>query len=291
MPKTDEEKAQEGLEKTLTAAGFQEGTPAPVEEGSQAMPPAPAPATEETPPVEAAKPPEPTEEVKRLQDENKALKDKGEWADRAQKAADRERQRAEKAEGENERLRTALGTPTKPTERVLTPEEQAQVDLGRKWLREELPGVIKDIPEEALAQHPAMKKMAVGLFMMGDELEKSRFISQFELKERAAVETRIIPALQQARQASGFKKGYAELFEEMKKSYQETAGIFGMTAPPGEPPPPPPTPRFGVPAPTPTTIPPSLSGVSGGGPPSGGNVKPLDLETARWLGIKTPGGT
>ena len=288
MAKTDEERTQEVLEKTLAAAGFQEGTPGPVEDGSQPMPTPPEPLVEAAP---VEKPPEPTEEVKRLQEEVKALKEKEGWGERAQKTADRERQRADENKAEADRLRTALGAPTKPVERVLTPEEQVQVDLGRKWLREELPGVLKDIPEEALAQHPAMKKMAVGLWMMGDELEKSRFISQFELKERAAVEAKIIPALQQARQASGFKKGYTELFEEMKKSYQETAGIFGMTPPPGGNPPPPPSHPVGLPSPAPAFVPPSLSGVSGGGPPSGGNAKPLDLETARWLGIKTPGKT
>ena len=289
MAKTDEERTQEVLEKTLAAAGFQEGTPGPAEDGAQPMPAPPEKPTEE-PPVGAATPPEPSEEVKHLQEEVKALKEKEGWGERAQKTADRERQRADENKAEVDRLRAALGAPTKPVERVLTPEEQAQLDLGRKWLREELPGVLKDIPEEALAQHPAMKKMAVGLFMMGDELEKSRFISQFELKERAAVETRIIPALQQARAASGFKKGYTELFEEMRKAYQETAGIFGLTTPQPEKAPMGPVLASG-PAPTPAFIPPSLSGVSGGGPPSGGNAKPLDLETARWLGIKTPGKT
>ena len=54
MVKTDEEKAQEGLEKTLAAAGFQEGTPGSVDEGAQPMPVPPEPPAEETPPQTVA---------------------------------------------------------------------------------------------------------------------------------------------------------------------------------------------------------------------------------------------
>jgi hypothetical protein len=285
--KTEEQVVAEKLQAQLSAAGFQDGTPPDREEESVGMlePAAPAAeAKEEEKPKDVPKTPE-TPAISA--EEMKALRDKAEWAERSQRALETERREREDLKAEVARLRTALGQPTQ-TPHTLTADEQKAEEISLAWGKQYLPRLLQDpeivkaIPENVLAEHPVVKKLAIGMWGLNDQLEQSQFLSQFELKDRATVQAQIIPVLRQARQASGYTKGYTELFEDMKEARKRTADVFGeSSAPPSKPSPaPPPT------TPTPSlTIPPSLSGVTGGpATPKGTKAPPIDATTARMLG-------
>jgi len=278
VPATPEDDAVKVLEK----AGFQDGA-ASVPDDSQPLPPA-GPQPGVTPPVPT---PEPQDEIKRLQgevEELKGLKERAGWADREKERADNERQRANSLEEELRRARAALGTPLKTEEKVLTPEEEA----GKKWfrthLKDMLPEILAEVPEETLAKHPAFQKRDIAIFRTREELDQTRFLSQFSPEQRDVVQRRILPNLQSARQSSGYTKGYAELWDDQKKAFKEAAELYGFAVAAPQTPGPQPTP---VPPPAPITIPPTLSGVPSGVSPTGAKSMPmLSEQDQRLMGLR-----
>ncbi len=271
---------EEDVTKLLEKAGFQDGAVS-ITDGSQPMPtpdtPTPAPTPE---PI-----PSPVDQVKQLQDEVKALKERAGWSEREKERADNERQGRLAAEDELRRTRAiALGTPIKGEEKVLTAEEEA----GKRWfkthLKEMLSDALSEVPEETMAKLPVFQKRDMAIFQTRDELDQSRFLNQFTPEQRDVVQRRILPSLQQARQASRFSKGYSELWEDQKKAFQESAMLYGMTLPnPQTPGPVVPTPAL----PPPVGVPPTLSGVPSGVSPTTGKPMPmLSEQDQRLMGLR-----
>lgn len=275
---TPEDDAVKALEK----AGFQDGV-VTITDGSQAMPPAELQPAE----IPPAPTPQPLDELKRLQrevEELKGLKERAGWADREKERADGERQRANVLEEELKRARIALGAPTKTEPIPLTPEEEA----GKRWfmahLKDMLPEMLSQVPEETLAKHPAFQKRDMAIFMTREELDQTRFLSQFNQEQRDVVQRRILPGLQQARQASGYRKGYSELWDDQKKAFKESAELYGFALPPPQiPGQPPATPT----QPAPVSVPPTLSGIPSGVSPTGTKPMPLLSEQdQRLMGLR-----
>ena len=218
---------EDDVTKLLEKAGFQDGAVIATD-GSQ-----PLPASDAGPPVPTPEPiPSPVDQVKQLQEEVKALKERAGWSEREKERADNERQGRLAAEEELRRTRAiALGTPIKGEEKVLTPEEEA----GKRWfkthLKEMLSDALSEVPEETMAKLPVFQKRDMAIFQTRDELDQSRFLNQFTPEQRDVVQRRILPSLQQARQASRFTKGYSELWDDQKKAFQESAMLYGMTLP------------------------------------------------------------
>lgn len=235
-------------------------------------------------PEKVEKPPEPpkTEEPpakKKVEidpDEYEKLQDRAKWADREKERADREREDRQRYENELARLRSTPAQP--PAKKEMTEEEKK----AREWLstnlREMIPDIVQYIPEEALSKHPAMAKRDMAIFLTRDQLEQQQFLGQFTPDKQEAVRKSILPELQQAKQASGWRKSYFELWDEKRKAVAEAASLYGVGGPP--PPPPPSQPV------APIQVPPTLAGVPGGVQPKVQEQKtPLTAEEMRVFGL------
>ncbi len=119
-----------------------------------------------------------------------------------------------------------------------------------------------------------------------EEGQQTRFLSNFDPKEREIVAERLLPELMAERQAGGFKESYETLWAKKKKGAKESAKLLGLTLKEEEPekplqPKPLETRREEIP------IPPSLSGVrSAGGPPAPeSRTAPMSAEEMRLYGF------
>ena len=149
---------------------------------------------------------------------------------------------------------------------------------GRRLIAE----LISELPEDVLDKHPTIRKRDMAIYLGRDEIAQTQFLGRFEPKQRAVAQKRLLPILRQQRQASGFQEGYDELYDKYVQGFKEQADLVGLTVTePGAAPPPQP----GQPPVPAGPIPPSLSGVRGGGGPGSPPAEPLDIETARWLGM------
>src|SRR5574343_177129 len=174
------------------------------------------------PPAPAAEPVKPAAEPvkpKWTDQEVEGWKDRAGWAEREKTRADAERERAERAEQDAARLRAALGTPTPPQPTTKTDPEDGLTDedkAGLKWLRRMAPRYLPELlseirpslPVESLSKHPALVARDVAIFKTRERVEQGQFLSQFPFEKRRAIAERILPGLEAARRASGFKDSY-----------------------------------------------------------------------------------
>lgn len=269
---------QKAAEEVLDKAGLQDtvGTAAEVV----------TPVGEEHPKVET--PPEPPKveeppakkKVEIDPDEYEKLQDRAKWADREKERADREREDRQRYENELSRLRTLPQPPQPPAKKELTEEEKKAREWLQTNLKEMIPEIVGLIPEEALSRHPAMAKRDMAIFLTRDQLEQQQFLGQFSQDKQEAVRKSILPELQQAKQASGWRKSYFELWDEKRRAVAEAASLYGVG---GTPPPPPPPPNQPV---APVQVPPTLAGVPGGVQPKVQEQKtPLSVEEMRVFGL------
>ena len=273
---------QEEAERVLTAAGYVDEVGAS-SDGSALMPEDTLGAvkpetTGETP---AEKPPESlsAEELVTLREQAK----RGGWADREKDRADRERAEKDVLAVENTRLRAALGTPVQPPAPRGTPEEEEREKIARDWLRKNLkdvlPEILAEIPAEVLGRHPAFGKRDAAILLTHDTVDQQGFLSQFDPKRQAIIRKRVLPELRQRRQASGWTKGYDELWEEKVAQERESAELYGNT--PGAPPT---RPATDYSADRPAT-PPHLAGVHGGQPKPRSESPPLTYDEMKVFGL------
>ncbi len=288
--KTEEQIAAEQAEKAIRDAGY---TPGMMTETGEAVPIA-SEIVEAPPKEEPPKSTEP-EKPKWTDEEVASWRERSGWADREKERADRERSEKEGLLEENRRLRAVAGQPDHPVKvperKFATPEEETQWRQGQQWLRENLPGLLPElvplIPEEALSKHPALLKRDIGTFRLREELHQTRFLANFDSKDRGTVEERVLPELLAERQASGFKETYQSLWDKKKKAAKESARLLGLTLKEDEPERPLPLRVPETPRREEISIPPSLSGVrSAGGPPAPERrTAPMSSEEMRLYGF------
>jgi len=266
---------EEAVQEEVRKLGLVEG-PTIVGETEEAIPAVPAVAAVPAAPAEPAVPVAAVPAVAAAP-EGGTLK---EWAEREKGRADSERGRADTLEAENKRLRLALGTPVGP------PPAEADVN-ARKWMLDVLTSggllaeAIEKLPEDALDKHPTIRKRDMAIYMTRDEIAQTQFLGRFEPKQRPVVQKRVLPILRQQRQASGFQDNYDDLYDKYAQGIKEQAELVGLVVTePGAAP----VVQPGPPA-APGAIPPSLSGVRGGGSPGTPTAEPLSVEDARVLGL------
>lgn len=304
-PKTPEQVEAEAFFKEH---GLQEGTLVTGTEDATVVtsePPTeiPAPVATEllgpTTPPAAAVPAGPSleDQLKEMQGRLKAAEDKAGWAEREKERADRYRDQSEREHADNERMRLALGVPSKPTApaREFSDEEKR----GIAWVKDALThgGVLaealKELPAEALASHPAIIQRDIALGRMRDALDQTRFLSGFEPKQAKLIATRVLPSLQAMRHAGNYQKTYEDLWEDQRKAASESAELYGLmvgqpaaapaTVPAASPVAPAATPR---PAAAPVSVPPTALGVPGSSAsPTTPPPQPLTRQELAFLGL------
>ncbi len=262
---------EEEVQETVKALGLTEGTVTLDEGGAPATEPVVAPAAPVIAPATPAPPVPPKDDADTL---------KG-FAMREKERADEFRKLFETEQAETKRLRAALGAPTPPA-----PTAQ-QVEV-RQYIRDVLAdGLLAEelarVPEEVLDKHPSIKKRDMAIYLAHDANAQTRFLGRFPPKQQPVAQ-RILPILQQRRQASGYQRSYDELYEEYAQGIREQAELVGLTVsetqPEGVPtgaPPLPPGPAGAVP--------PSLSGIRGGSGPATSQPVSLSIEDARTFGL------
>ena len=269
---------QEAVQEEVKKLGLVEGTTV-IGEAEEAIPAVPAVPAVPAPPAVPAAPAAavPATPAEPLAPGGRTLK---EWAEAEQARANTERGRAEGLEAENKRLRLALGTPTGPA--------PAEADVNaRKWVLDLLTSggllaeAIEKLPEDALDKHPTIRKRDMAIYMTRDEIAQTQFLGRFEPKQRPVVQKRVLPILRQQRQSSGFQDNYDDLYDKYAQGIKEQAELVGLVVTePGAAPVVP-----AAPPAAPGAIPPSLSGVRGGGSPGTPSAEPLSVEDARVLGL------
>ena len=286
-PKTPEQIAAEQADKAIRDAGY---APGMTSDGGDVIP-LDQELVEEPPVDTPAKPTEP-EKPKWTDEEVAGWKERASWSEREKQRADQERAARQDLEEENKRLRGLAGQPErpakKPERKFETPEQEKQWNQGQQWLRDNLPELLPEliplIPAEVLGNHPAMRARDVAILRTREEVQQTRFLSNFGPEDRETVATTVLPELMAERQAGGFKEGYEKLWADKKKSVRESARLLGLTlkdekAETLTPPKPPKE--------TAISIPPSLSGVrSAGGPLSPEErTTPMSAEELRLYGF------
>jgi hypothetical protein len=240
-----------------------------VETPPPAAPPATTPTTPPPPATPPATPPAAPSDAQRELD---GLRER---VEREKTRADETRRTLDAKEMEIQRLRTALGVPATTT--PPDPQEAQGVAWMRAKLKDILPELIAELPEEVLDKHKSFQKRDMGLYFTREAMDQAAFLNDFTTEQRKVVKTHVLPILQQQRRLGGNKDTYEKLYEDYAKGVKAQAELLGLSA---TPPPSPPTPA----APN-VSVPPSLSGVTGGPASVPSQPETLSVQDAKLLGL------